>query len=79
MNRVKVPKTREELRRMALPQVRGWPGCADVRDVSVNLDEDGDWSIIAHVTGAHDAAAVNRATTAVRNELRKQYSLQTDT
>jgi len=42
MDRVKTPKTGEELRRTALPQVRGWPGCADVREVSIYLDEDGD-------------------------------------
>lgn len=79
MPRVKRTKTSDELRRMALPQVRGWPGCADVSDLSIFLDEDGDWSITSHVTGPYDAGAVTRATVAVRNELRKQFSLRMDT
>lgn len=64
---------------MALPQVKNWTGCGDVEDVTIDLDEDGDWTIAAKVTAPHDPVAVNRATTAVRNELRKQYTLATDT
>lgn len=72
-------RSREDLQRMALDQIRKHPGCNDVREVAVHpvIDERADcnWSIAVTDLGQADAYHARRIALAVHDILSAQYDL----
>lgn len=79
MNQSKMPKTLEELERIAADRLKQQACLEQVEGATINLDEDGRWTVGVKVEGDVDVVAINRGRKAVEDGMRDQYSLQTDT
>jgi len=71
-----------DLQARALAEMRTQPGCADVRNITINrvTDEraENNWSMCVLTAGAADANTAARAALNVQNALRRDYDLTTD-
>lgn len=74
--------TMDNLKLMALAEIRSYDGCEDVRDVGIYhvTDDraDSNWSISVISLGAADKNTADRAALYAQSKLRRQYHLMTD-
>ena len=70
------------LRRRALAEIRGLPGCHNVQEIAINrvTDEQSNfnWSLCVLSSGTADANTAARAAVYVQGVLRRDYELLTD-
>jgi hypothetical protein len=80
MSKIRLPLL--DLRRRALAEIRGMPGCHNVQEIAINpvTDErvDYNWSLCVLCSGAADANTAARAAVYVQNALRRDYDLLID-
>lgn len=74
----KVPHTVEDLERIAHARLQAQPGCEDVLQTKVSLDENGAWVISAQAGAAADMVSIKHGKMAVEGELRCQFPINTD-
>lgn len=79
MKQFKTPRTIEELEEIAAYCLKQQPGLEQIEGATINLDEDGRWTVGVKVQGDVDVAAINRGRKAVEDSMRDEYSLKTDT
>lgn len=76
---MKQSKTLDELEIIAAERLTRQPGLAQVQGATINLDEDGRWTVGVKVQGDVDVATINQGRKAVEDGMREEYSLKTDT
>ena len=80
MSKIRLPLL--DLRRRALAEIRGMPGCHNVQEIAINpvTDERADynWSLCVLCSGAADANTAARAAVLVQSVLRRDYDLLID-
>ena len=71
-----------DLRRRALAEIRGLPGCHNVQEIAINRVTDHqsnfNWSLCVLSSGTADANTAARAAVYVQGVLRRDYELLTD-
>jgi hypothetical protein len=77
----KIRKSAEELKQMALEEIRAYRGCEDVADVGIYriIDDRADcnWSISVLSLGSADGDQAHRAAIEVQDKLSSKYDLLT--